>query len=269
MARRLLIALCFSILLATACSGLGLPVGARVVDAARASALADLAGGDLAARSRAIVALRELATAGDAESQHVFAVVHARGMTGTVDVRVANFWWRRAADQGFARAQYSYGQSLRLGRGLALDSKEAMRWTMLAAEQGHPIAQYDIGFAHTVGFGTPRDFAVALRWFEKSARAGHVLARAGLVRLYADESEAFYDPQQALVWLESIEPNRAMFAARAQGQMDAHRARIESRLSVSQRETALREAAELRERYPVLVYTYWNETFIEGLLPTP
>lgn len=246
-----------------------MPAGSGAEQAARTSALRQLASGEFAVRSGAIAALRDLATAGDAESQHVFAVIHARGMTGEVDVRVANFWWRRAAGQGFARAQYSYGESLRQGRGIALDSKEAIRWMTLAAEQGHPIAQYNIGFAHTVGFGAPLDFAVAQRWFEKSARAGHVLARAGLVRLYADESRAFYDPQEALVWLESIEPNRSMFASGAQGQMDTHRAELESRLSAVQRNAALHEAEGLRERYPVLAYAYWEETFIQGLPSAP
>ena len=67
----------------------------------------------------------------------------------------AVIWYRRAAEQGHAGAQYSLGRMYDIGRGAPEDDAEAVRWFRLAAEQGHAGAQYSLGLMYDDGLGVP------------------------------------------------------------------------------------------------------------------
>ena len=54
-------------------------------------------------------------------------------------------WYRLAAEQGDASAQYSLGVMYDFGRGVLEDDAEAVRWYRLAAEQGDADAQNRLG----------------------------------------------------------------------------------------------------------------------------
>jgi hypothetical protein len=51
------------------------------------------------------------------------------------DVEAAR-WYRKAADQGIAQAQYNLGFMFDQGRGVAQSDVEAARWFRKAADQG-------------------------------------------------------------------------------------------------------------------------------------
>ena len=69
------------------------------------------------------------------------------------------------------------------------DPEEAVRWFRMAAEQGHAEAQYSLGVAYDTGEGVPEDDAEAVRWYRMAAEAeqcqravkpwDHVLHRRG------------------------------------------------------------------------------------------
>ena len=50
--------------------------------------------------------------------------------------------FRRAAEQGDAKAQFSLGWCYSKGEGVAKDTKKAVAWYRKAAEQGDMAAQY-------------------------------------------------------------------------------------------------------------------------------
>ncbi len=50
-------------------------------------------------------------------------------------------WYRKAAEQGSARAQYNLGHAYYNGEGVVKDPEEAVRWYRKAAEQGDADAQ--------------------------------------------------------------------------------------------------------------------------------
>ena len=58
-------------------------------------------------------------------------------------------WWRQAAEQGYAGAQYNLGVCYEKGEGVAQDSSEAVKWFRQAAEQGVAEAQFWLGVAIT------------------------------------------------------------------------------------------------------------------------
>ena len=82
-------------------------------------------------------------------------------------------WYRKAADQGYAAAQYDLGFSYNLGLGVSQDYTEAVKWYRKAAEQGFADAQYNLGCCYGLGQGVPQDYAEAVKWFRKAAEQGH------------------------------------------------------------------------------------------------
>ena len=57
----------------------------------------------------------------------------------------------------------------RTGEGVLQDAAEAVRWYRLAAEQGDARAQYNLGFAYHTGEGVPQDAVEAHMWFNLAA----------------------------------------------------------------------------------------------------
>ena len=75
---------------------------------------------------------------------------------------------------GFA---YSYGQ------GVPKDEVEAVKWFRKAAEQGDARAQFHLGFAYSNGQGVTKDDAEAIKWFRKAAEQGDAEAQEALRKL--------------------------------------------------------------------------------------
>jgi hypothetical protein len=77
-------------------------------------------------------------------------------------------WVRKAADQGFARAQATLGGLYEKGLGVPQDYTQAVTWWRKAAEQGNGLAQYKLGRCYQWGLGVPKDYAQAEEWYEKA-----------------------------------------------------------------------------------------------------
>ena len=81
-----------------------------------------------------------------------------------VDAEVIT-WVHRAAEQGYAPAQYLLGIAYEIGRVVPRDYAEAVRWYRLAAEQGDADAQSTLGLMYGLGRGVPRrDYVQAYMW---------------------------------------------------------------------------------------------------------
>ena len=81
-------------------------------------------------------------------------------------------WFRLAAEQGNAAAQFSLGFMYSERRGVLKDEAEAVRWYRLAAEQGDAPAQFNLGNMYSEGEGVPKDAAEAVRWYRLAAEQG-------------------------------------------------------------------------------------------------
>ena len=57
------------------------------------------------------------------------------------------------------------------------DDAEAVRWYRLAAEQGHASAQFNLGLMYARGLGVSEDDAEAVRWYRLAAEQGHASAQ--------------------------------------------------------------------------------------------
>ncbi len=66
------------------------------------------------------------------------------------------------------------------GEGVPKDYAEAEWWTRKAAEQGRAIAQYNLGWMYFFGRGVPHGYAEALKWYRLAAEQGNALAQLNL-----------------------------------------------------------------------------------------
>ena len=89
-------------------------------------------------------------------------------------------WWRKAAEQGDAAAQFALGWAYADGRGVPQDNGEAVKWWRAAAEQGHADAQDSLAVAYLHGRGVPADDYEAVVWWRKAAAQGHADAQDSL-----------------------------------------------------------------------------------------
>jgi uncharacterized protein len=69
-----------------------------------------------------------------------------------------------------------------LGHGVPQDYAEAMRWYRKATDQGHARAQYDLGLLYQNGLGVPKDIRQARAWMRKAAATGNVDAKDWLTK---------------------------------------------------------------------------------------
>jgi len=71
------------------------------------------------------------------------------------------------------------------GLGIAQDLVQAVAWYRKAADQGSAMAQYNMGVMYRDSLGVRRDPAQALKWFRAAADQGHVGARESIEGLLA------------------------------------------------------------------------------------
>ncbi len=92
----------------------------------------------------------------------------------------AHNWFRKAAEQGYAEAQYSLGDLYyrrRDGKQEKQNYTEAFKWFKKAAEQGSAWAQYGIAELYRNGFGVSQDSKEASKWYQKAADQGNIPAK--------------------------------------------------------------------------------------------
>ena len=85
------------------------------------------------------------------------------------DAAEAVRWFRLAAEQEHAAAQFNLGLRYDSGEGVEQDAAEAVQWLRLAADQGLTDAQHNLGVMYANGRGVPTDHVEAYIWFSLSA----------------------------------------------------------------------------------------------------
>ena len=69
------------------------------------------------------------------------------------------------------------------GDGVPEDDVEAIGWYRAAAEQGYADAQYNLGYMYGTGQGVPEDIVLAYMWWNLAAAQGNETAQMNKDRL--------------------------------------------------------------------------------------
>jgi uncharacterized protein len=84
--------------------------------------------------------------------------------------------WRPLAEQGDAKAQFSFGLLYENGDGVPRDYAKARQWYEKAAAQGDAKAQLYLGLQSSFGQGVPMDLVEAYMWYSLAAGNGNAHA---------------------------------------------------------------------------------------------
>jgi TPR repeat protein len=96
--------------------------------------------------------------------------MYANGRGVPKDDTEAIRYWRLAAGQGLAVAQYYLGNMYARGRGVPQSYIESAKWYLLAAEQGYPDSQLALGKIYQGGGGgLAVDLVQAHKWYNLAA----------------------------------------------------------------------------------------------------
>ncbi len=79
----------------------------------------------------------------------------------------------RAADEGFAAAQYAVANSYYTGDGTTLNENIGAQWMLKAANNGFNRAQYQLGLAYATGNGVEVNFESAAAWLAVATQKGY------------------------------------------------------------------------------------------------
>jgi TPR repeat protein len=145
--------------------------------------------------------IKTLANAGDGRAQTMVGTAFYFGRGGEAEnYAQAMIWYRKAADQGYARAQHNIGVLYALGHGVKQDYVQAMTWYRKAADQGDAWAQTNIGVLYELGHGVKQDYAQAMTWYRKAADQGDARAQTNIGALYDNGDGVKQDYAQAMTW---------------------------------------------------------------------
>ena len=133
------------------------------------------------------------------------------------DYAKAMEWFRKAAVNGNADAQYNIGYMYHNGQGVAKDYAKALEWYGKAAANGNAAAQNNIGYMYQHGRklsrkyqhgqGVAQDYAKALEWYEKAAVQENADAQNNIGYMYQHGQGVARDYAKALEWYKKAEAN--------------------------------------------------------------
>ena len=123
-------------------------------------------------KERAIALFKKAAEGGFALAQYRLAVLYQNGQGVEQSNTQARKWFSVAAEAGLREAAFNYAVMLETGSGGDSDPKEAARLYEIAADKGVRQAFLPLGILHARGDGVEQDLVEALKWLILAERAG-------------------------------------------------------------------------------------------------
>jgi len=130
-------------------------------------------------------------------AKFVLGLLHTEGKRVEKDLVKTVNWWRSAAEQGDAEAQYALGKHYESEK----SQQEALHWFRLAANQNHPLACNSLGVAFEGGNGVKQDEQEAVRLFRIGAEKGCSRAQYNLGLMYQGGRRIAQNDLEALHWI--------------------------------------------------------------------
>ena len=112
--------------------------------------------------------------------QCTLGIMYKNGLGVVQNYEESVNWYRKAAEQGHARAQYGLGFIYWAGSGVIKDYQEANEWFLKSAEQGYFLAQNRLGDSYEKGHGVVQSYDEAVNWYRKAAKQRYIPAQNSL-----------------------------------------------------------------------------------------
>lgn len=114
-------------------------------------------------------------------------------------------WYRKAANQGYARAYMMLGHMYKSGYGVQEDKTQAVAYYRKAAEKGYSSAQNQMGICYEIGNGVTRNMTEAVKWYRKAAMTGYAEAQYNLGWCYENGKGVAKNMTEAKKWYKKAE----------------------------------------------------------------
>lgn len=115
------------------------------------------------------------------------------------DMVEATKWLKRSAEAGFPEGMLLYAECLLTGKGTAVDERQAFEFYSKAAALGNVAAKSHLGRLYQHGVGVPAaDPKKAFQLFEEAAAQGFVEAQGRLGAMYMNGDAGPKNPQKAV-----------------------------------------------------------------------
>ncbi|KAJ3148339.1 hypothetical protein HK101_002154 [Irineochytrium annulatum] len=150
------------------------------------------------------------ANLGYAQAQVKVAVNMQDGLLGPVkeqDLVVIADWYKRAADQGDTEGMVKLGKCYLNGAGVPKDEELAFQWFRLAARNGNARAQNQVGWCYWKGKGVEKNWVEAVRWHRISAESGHAEGETNMGLAMLFGWGGEKDPVKAIAWFQKAAEN--------------------------------------------------------------
>ncbi len=134
------------------------------------------------------------------KAQNLIGIMYHEGHGVTKNYMEATKWYRKAANQGYARAQFSIGSMYYFGEGVTKNYTEAVNWFRKAADKGVAEAKCLIGIMYYNGEGVTKDYTEALKWFHKAAEQEIAIAQLYIGVMYSNGQGVTQDYAKAMKW---------------------------------------------------------------------
>jgi hypothetical protein len=144
--------------------------------------------------------IQQRADANDPAAQTALASCYDLGQHVQPNGKESIRWLTKAANQGYAPAEYELGRIYLYGRGIQVDYAQALIWERKAAEQGDPRAQRDLALMYERGFGVAADPGQAAEWNRKAAMQGNAEAQLHLAKGLDEGAGVSKDTEEARKW---------------------------------------------------------------------
>ncbi len=156
----------------------------------------------LAAPDADLSQTRAAAEHGFVHQQVVLGEAYFNGNGVPQDLKLAAYWYEKAAGSGDPLAMNQLGYFYQTGIGVAADPSRAVHWYQLAASSGLLRAKINLGVAYLFGSGVPRNPQMAEHLFDEAAKAGDATACAYLGDMYYFGVGVQTDKSAAQRWYE-------------------------------------------------------------------
>ena len=107
---------------------------------------------------------------GNPEAQFQLALTYSKQVP---NYKLAAYWYKQAARQGMANAQYNLGHFYLQGMGVRQNTNETIKWWQQAAHQNYSPAQHNLGTAYFEGIGVEKNNDLAEQWFLRCEKLGN------------------------------------------------------------------------------------------------
>lgn len=123
----------------------------------------------------------------------------ARGGLET-NLSEAALWYQRAADKGFAPAQYRLANLYEKGTGVERDLEKSRQLYEMAASRGNASAMHNLAVLYANGSLGTQDYPKAAEWFSKAAELGVTDSQFNLAILLARGNGVPQDLETSYKW---------------------------------------------------------------------